>query len=187
MTDLTRAAGDPPDRAGGTVVVTTVASDSHTWNLVFLQLLLEELGFDVVNLGPCVPDDLLVRHCREIRPTAVVISSVNGHGAQDGLRAIRALRADGLTADLPVAIGGKLGVDGGATSHADLLLAAGFDAVFEEGRDTLTAFHRFLNGLDTGGGTALAPDGDRVARPKKNLAGTDARPRRAAEQMGVPA
>ncbi|MEV5433801.1 cobalamin-dependent protein [Streptomyces sp. NPDC052701] len=178
MADLSQPAGTAPDRARATVVVTTVASDSHTWNLVFLQLLLEELGYHVVNLGPCVPDDLLVRHCREIRPAAVIISSVNGHGAQDGLRVIRALRDDELTAALPVAIGGKLGVDGGATSHAERLLGAGFDAVFEDGTDTLAAFRRFLNDLGTGSDRALG------SRPRRAGAG---QARRADEQMGVPA
>ncbi|MFH8803896.1 cobalamin B12-binding domain-containing protein [Streptomyces sp. NPDC017936] len=178
MTDLSPPAATAPDRARATVVVTTVASDSHTWNLVFLQLLLEELGYHVVNLGPCVPDELLVHHCREIRPAAVIISSVNGHGAQDGLRVIRALREDELTAALPVAIGGKLGVDGGATSHAERLLAAGFDAVFEDGTDTLAAFRRFLNDLGSGADRALG------TRPRR--AG-DGRTRQADEQMGVPA
>ncbi|MGQ4416103.1 methylaspartate mutase, partial [Streptomyces sp. SAS_269] len=54
---ITAAAGrpaEPRDTTGGTpvVVVSSLASDAHTWNLVFLQLLIEESGFDVVNLGP---------------------------------------------------------------------------------------------------------------------------------------
>ncbi|MGW7545587.1 cobalamin B12-binding domain-containing protein [Streptomyces sp. NPDC054770] len=146
-----------PRRSCPTVVVTTVASDSHTWNLVFLQLLLEELGHHVVNLGPCVPDDLLLEQCRDIRPAAVVISSVNGHGHQDGLRVIRRLRADDLTAGIPIAIGGKLGIDGGTASHAAELLAAGFDAVFEDGAGTLAAFRRFVAALDAPADRALAP------------------------------
>ncbi|MGO4754660.1 cobalamin B12-binding domain-containing protein, partial [Streptomyces sp. 2MCAF27] len=77
-----------------TAVVTTMASDSHTWNLVFLQLLIEELGFSVVNLDPCVPDDLLVARCADIAPAFIAVSSVNGHGYQDGLRVIKKLRAD---------------------------------------------------------------------------------------------
>lgn len=62
----------------------SVASDSHTWNLVFLYLLLEELGFDVVNLGASLPDDILISECTRIEPDLVVISSVNGHGYNDG-------------------------------------------------------------------------------------------------------
>ncbi|GAA1988425.1 hypothetical protein GCM10009738_80540 [Kitasatospora viridis] len=117
------------------IVLSTVSSDSHTWNLVFLQLLLEESGYQVTNLGPCVPDSEVIEAVREIRPFAVVISSVNGHGHLDGARLVRALRADrdpGVAGVLAV-IGGKLGIHG--TGNAELaaeLSAAGFDAVLGE-------------------------------------------------------
>ncbi|MFI9024320.1 cobalamin B12-binding domain-containing protein [Streptomyces sp. NPDC053560] len=135
-------------QAKGTVVVTTGASDSHTWNLVLLQLLIEELGYDVVNLGPCVPDDVLVSRCAEIRPDLIVFSSVNGHGCQDGLRAIKLLREAAETARTPAVIGGKLGTTGSeGSSYAQELAAAGFDAVFEDGADPYTAFPALLDGI----------------------------------------
>ncbi|MBB5801410.1 methylmalonyl-CoA mutase cobalamin-binding subunit [Saccharothrix ecbatanensis] len=113
------------------VVLSSVFSDAHTWNLVFLQLLLEEHGCLVTNLGACVPEELLLEHCRDHRPDLVVISTVNGHGHLDGVRLARLLRADPDTADLRLVIGGKLGVGGGAESrHA--LIAAGFDMVVED-------------------------------------------------------
>ncbi|WP_314177789.1 cobalamin B12-binding domain-containing protein [Streptomyces winkii] len=120
------------------VVLSTVSSDSHTWNLVFLQLLLEELGYEVVNLGACVPDDVLIDEVRAHRPDVVVISSVNGHGHIDGARLIGRLRASGdrAVAQVPVLIGGKLGIAGGAdTGLAGELMTAGFDAVFTDGAD----------------------------------------------------
>ncbi|MFD1151685.1 cobalamin B12-binding domain-containing protein [Saccharothrix hoggarensis] len=113
------------------VVLSSVFSDAHTWNLVFLQLLLEEHGCQVTNLGACVPEDLLLEHCRDHRPDLVVISTVNGHGHLDGVRLARLLRADPDTADLRLVIGGKLGVAGGAESRHELL-AAGFDLVVED-------------------------------------------------------
>ncbi|MCX4743036.1 MULTISPECIES: cobalamin B12-binding domain-containing protein [Streptomyces] len=140
---------DPRTETRRTVVVTSMASDSHTWNLVFLQLLLEELGLDVVNLGPCVPDDLLIARCAEIRPAFVVISSVNGHGHQDGLRVIRALRGHPELCDLPAMIGGKLGVDDRDGARAQELRAAGFDDVVAEGTDPATALARFAASLPT--------------------------------------
>lgn len=118
---------------GRMVVVSSLSSDAHTWNLVFLQLLIEEAGFEVVNLGPCVPADLLVSACRGLRPPLIVLSSVNGHGHQDGLRAIAALRAHEELATTPVVIGGKLGVGAGdRTAVVKELLAAGFDAVYDD-------------------------------------------------------
>lgn len=125
---------DASPSGGLHVLVTSVASDAHTWNLVYLQLVLQEEGHRVTNLGACVPDELLLAECLRLRPDLVVISSVNGHGARDGGRAIAALRAQPELATLPVVIGGKLGIDGARGSeHTAPLLAAGFDAVFGDG------------------------------------------------------
>lgn len=134
-----------PRQQKGTVVVTTVASDAHTWNLVFLQLLLNELGYHVINLGPCVPDDVLVQECLAIRPDLLVVSTVNGHGFQDGMRVIGRLREHGQLAATPAVIGGKLGVtDDDAEGHGRELMAAGFDAVFADGADPVSAFRNFI-------------------------------------------
>jgi methylaspartate mutase sigma subunit len=132
----------------GTVVVSGVASDAHTWNLVFLQLMIEELGYEVVNLGPCVPAELLVAECEQHRPALVVISSVNGHGYQDGLRLIEAVRSSSELVATPVVIGGKLGVAGELDERsADRLVSAGFDAVFEDGAKTVVSFSDFMAAL----------------------------------------
>jgi methylaspartate mutase sigma subunit len=102
--------------------------------LVFLQLVLEELGHRVLNLGACVPDDLVVGECLRSRPDFVVVSSVNGHGYLDGMRLIRRIRACPKLASTTVVIGGKLGIAGpGGQVSRDELRSAGFDAVFEEG------------------------------------------------------
>ncbi|MFB8392596.1 cobalamin B12-binding domain-containing protein [Streptomyces yangpuensis] len=152
-----------PQASKGTVVVTTLASDSHTWNLVFLQLLIEECGYDVVNLGPCVPDEVLVAECGDLRPEMIVISSVNGHGYQDGMRVIPQLRARGPLAATPIVIGGKLGTDGGeGVDRTGELMAAGFDAVFEDGKDPIAAFHSFLAALPAADARRPLPDPSRI-------------------------
>lgn len=144
-------------RRNKNILLTGTASDSHTWNLVYLQLLLEESGHRVHNLGPCVPDDLLVGVCADREPDLVVVSSVNGHGYRDGLGAVRALRDAGLTT--PVVIGGKLGVAGEVDPRRRArLLDAGVDAVFDDG--DVARLHAYLGslaevrvraGADTGG------------------------------------
>jgi methylaspartate mutase sigma subunit len=127
--------------------VTSVASDSHNWNLVYLQLALAELGHQVLNLGPCVPDELLVSECLRVRPDLVVVSSVNGHGFIDGMRLIGAIRARPELAAIPVVIGGKLGIAGPTgRGSRDQLMAAGFDAVFEDGTG-MAAFRSFTERL----------------------------------------
>src|SRR5260370_5684958 len=116
---------------GLSVLLSTTSSDSHTWNMVFLHLLLEEAGHRVINLGPCVPDALLVESARRHRPDAIVITTVNGHGQMDGTRVVRALREQPVTRGIPVMIGGQLGIDGPSSDEqVRRLLQAGFDGGF---------------------------------------------------------
>lgn len=129
------------------VVLSSVSSDSHTWNLVFLQLLLEHMGHEVRNIGACAPDELIVQTCLRERPDLLIISTVNGHGNIDGERLIQRVRKEAQLRDLPVAIGGKLGVLGaGNAAHVERLLAAGFTAVFEAsaGASAPALFERFV-------------------------------------------
>jgi methylaspartate mutase sigma subunit len=129
-----------------TAVVSSTASDAHTWNLVYLQLLLEDLGYTVTNLGACTPGEVLVAECLRIHPDLVVLSSVNGHGFTDGLLVAPMLRACPELAHTPLVIGGKLGVDG--TCRADRetsLVEAGFDRVF--GDDDIPEFLVYLDDL----------------------------------------
>lgn len=133
-------------------VVSSVSSDAHTWNLVHLQLLLEELGGEVTNLGACVPDHVVIAECRRLRPDLLVLSTVNGHGHLDGLRLIRRIRRDRRLAGLPVVIGGRLGVRGaqgeGSADVAAGLAASGFDGVFASD-DALERFAEFLDSMET--------------------------------------
>jgi methylaspartate mutase sigma subunit len=111
-------------------VLSTIPSDSHTWNLLFLQLLMEENGWSVTNLGACVPVPMLVDESLSQEPDMIVISTVNGHGAQEGLDVITALRGEPALSDVPVLLGGKIDVSE-ARQRDDVggLLAAGYDAV----------------------------------------------------------
>jgi methylaspartate mutase sigma subunit len=132
-------------------VVSSMSSDSHTWNLIFLQLLLEETGYDVTNLGACVPDEVLVDRCRAAKPDLLVLSSVNGHGFHDGLRVVRQLREQPDLDDLPILIGGKLGISGLDEARARELLDAGFDAVYQDRPADIGAMRSFAAALVPGG------------------------------------
>lgn len=125
-------------------VLSTVESDSHMWNLVYLQLLLEEHGVEVINLGPCVPTATTLQTLVSSRPDALIISSVNGHGFWQG-RALREAAVRAFGEELPLfLIGGKL-----TTSQADdvavarELRAAGFAEVFV-GEQAIPEFRRWL-------------------------------------------
>jgi methylaspartate mutase sigma subunit len=129
-------------------VLSTIASDAHTWNLLYLQLLLEEHRFQVRNLGPCVPVDDVVRTCLVDRPRLLVLSTVNGHGLIEAPEYIRAIRKHAQLRGLAVVIGGKLRIDG-APTDADLLRLrrSGFDGVFTTA-DAVPQFRRFLQDVD---------------------------------------
>lgn len=114
-------------------VLSGVSSDAHTWNLVYLQLVLEECGHEVVNLGACVPDVDIVGACLRHRPDLLVVSSVNGHGVHDAGRLIRAVRDRHELAPMQAVLGGKLGVEGPLRpDQVGALSDAGYDRVFAE-------------------------------------------------------
>jgi methylaspartate mutase sigma subunit len=134
-------------------VVTSTASDAHTWNLTYLQLLLEEMGYEVFNLGPCVTPELLASECKTGRPQLVVVSSVNGHGFEDGLRLAAMFRRSPELAATPLIIGGKLTTEGTRSPEAHRrLLEAGFTEVFDDG--DIHAFRSFVSDV---GIKAVAP------------------------------
>ncbi|MFI0739437.1 cobalamin B12-binding domain-containing protein [Streptomyces sp. NPDC021100] len=134
-------------RDSHTVLIAAPASDTHTWNLIYLQLLVEELGHPTVNLGPCVSDEAIVEACLLYRPRLLLLSSVNGHGHRDGMRLITRIRATADLVALPAVIGGKLGISGTGPHHADELRDAGFDAVFPDRPHAVADFCRFVASL----------------------------------------
>jgi methylmalonyl-CoA mutase cobalamin-binding subunit len=125
-------------------VIATVPSDSHMWNMVYIELFLKENGWEVINLGACTPPELVVETCLAERPDMLVISSVNGHGHIGGRKVIGQIRAQSDLDYMPAVIGGKLGTLGANNSvFAEPLVAAGYSAVFLEA-EGLPAFSQFI-------------------------------------------
>ncbi|MFG2607151.1 cobalamin B12-binding domain-containing protein [Streptomyces sp. NPDC048514] len=130
-------------------LLSTVESDSHIWNLVYLQKLLEENGAAVRNLGSCTPVDSVTQGVAEWQPDLLVVSSVNGHGHHGARVLLSALHEQGLA--IPCVVGGKL-----TTAESDNarvrrdLLAHGYTEVFT-GDDSIDRFREFLRlGLSEG-------------------------------------
>jgi len=140
---------------GPLVVLTTVSSDSHTWNLVFLELLLGEMGCRVINLGACPPDDLVTEVVADVNPDGVVVSTVNGHGYLDGQRLVRQLRADPARRDVPIVIGGKLDTSGGDEALAAQLVDAGYTAVCQ---DSVQPLREIVAGLRDSTAQGIEPE-----------------------------
>lgn len=135
------------------IMLSGTASDAHTWNLVVVQLILEELGHSVTNLGPCTPDLEIATRCETDNPDLLIIGSINGHGRQDGLSLIREIRSRPALQRLPVVIGGMLSTDG--TSSAAKLLSAGYNSVIE-GKVGADRLNSYITALTTVSGARSA-------------------------------
>lgn len=131
------------------VLLATIPSDSHMWNLVFVQLYLEEMGYEVMNLGACVPVNLLIKTTQEYDPDIIVISSINGHANMEGLEIAQSIRKDSNINKKVLVIGGKLGTKGkDNVQYKEPLINAGFDKVFVES-DSLEDFKTFMQDVES--------------------------------------
>lgn len=116
-------------------LLTTIPSDSHNWNLIYMQLLLEENGFEVINLGACTTYEEVEQACLNIVPEIVVVSTVNGHGYLEGKTLIEKIKSIAKMKDIPVYIGGKLSTDKNMSYQYSVELEeAGYTGVYPETR-----------------------------------------------------
>ncbi|MGQ7270042.1 cobalamin-dependent protein [Marinobacter nauticus] len=141
--------------AGKHILITTVQSDSHTWNLIYIQLVLEELGATVTNLGSCVPIEASVSEIGSCNPDLVIVSSVNGHGYYQGMELIKHARSVLAGRLPPIVIGGKLSTntETNATIETDLV-SAGYNAVFL-GDEAIADFKNYLSSISNSTAVAL--------------------------------
>ena len=129
------------------IILTGTPSDSHTWNLIFMELFLKENQCQVRNLGACIPVQELLQAIKASSPDLVVISSVNGHLFQDAIKVISFL-ANSLSHSLPLMVaGGRLGISR-QESHfgQEKLIKLGYEGIFV-GAGSLLRFQSFLSGL----------------------------------------
>lgn len=128
-------------------VLCTIPSDSHSWNLVFLELFMRERGVEVINLGVCTPLEKICDSIRANFPDLVVVSSVNGHACIEGPVIMRRLKGAFGSSCPPVVLGGKVGVRGAENVvYRQGLLDDGFSEVYCEcgGDDGTIAFEQYL-------------------------------------------
>lgn len=156
-------------------ILSSTSSDSHMWNLMFIQLMLEEHGYHVTNLGVCVPTGDLVARCAPQPPAVIVLSTVNGHGHLDGAQAVRRLRAVPSLATTPIVIGGKLDIRSPDAELVRHLRAAGFNAVFGDTAADLDEFSAFLHGVAAGASAQAATSDASVAVAPMVMATTTSR------------
>ena len=117
-----------------TALLVTVPSDSHSWNLVFMEFLLSDLGYKVENLGPNTPMPEVVDWLNQEYCDMVVVSTVNGHGYIEGAELARRIRSEtGFSGGLY--LGGKICTENDHATiagYSKMLKASGFDRVFDD-------------------------------------------------------
>jgi len=111
------------------ILLATLPSDAHGQNLVVLQRLLVEHGFEVRNLGICTPVAVLLKACAELRPRVVVISATNGHHDVEGTRVAKCIHELLGPASPSLALAGELTLPVTAWFHNGR--EAGYDDVFQ--------------------------------------------------------
>ena len=153
-------------RKGPTFLLTTIESDAHTWNLIYMESLLEEHGIRTVNLGPCVSAEMTVDAIAAHRPDAVIVSSVNGHGLQQARDLFRSAERRLGESLPPMLIGGKLSTsDVKGPAIRQELLATGYRGVFVGDR-AIQEFRQWLAeflGLRCGAALSLRTDASLAA------------------------
>ncbi|MFG2860300.1 cobalamin B12-binding domain-containing protein [Streptomyces sioyaensis] len=128
-------------------VVTTISSDAHTWNLVYLQIVLEERGWRVINLGSCTPVELVVESLTESDVDLLVVSTVNGHGLLEVPALLDAVLHVPARSRPPVVLGGKLSTHGEINDEeVQRLREMGFAEVFAK-ETAVDAFCSYLSSL----------------------------------------
>jgi methylaspartate mutase epsilon subunit len=150
--------------APGRAVLATIPSDSHSWNLIFIEQLLREHGYAVLPLGTCTAISRTVQSCLDHPPDLLVISTVNGHGYLEGAELARCIRREPTLAGTRLVIGGLLGSDP-LQLHDQVaeLRRAGFDHVYAGD----TAVRQFRHFLSTPGLTCEFPCADSPRAPEE--------------------
>lgn len=117
------------------VILGVTTSDAHVVANKLLALMLEQKGFEVINLGACTPVEEFSKASKDNPDTlAILIGSLNGHAYEDLKPLKEAKETRAITC--PVFLGGNLSV-GSQKKSGDLsrFLSIGIDKVlssFEE-------------------------------------------------------
>jgi methylaspartate mutase sigma subunit len=117
------------------ILLATTPSDSHTWNLIYLKMLLEEHNHQVNLLGPCTPVDDIISGVQLNNVDIVAISSINGHGFLEAQEIPQKMCR--LPHPPPIIIGGNLITNGRLSrKQKNHLIRIGFYEVYSEGDST---------------------------------------------------
>lgn len=90
----------------GKIILATVRGDIHDIGKNIVKILLENYGFDVIDLGKDVPEEEIIRHIKKDSVRLVGLSALMTTTAQNMAKTIKAIRAEGL--DCRIMVGGAV-------------------------------------------------------------------------------
>ena len=90
----------------GKIILATVRGDIHDIGKNIVKILLENYGFDVIDLGKDVPEEEIIRHIKAHNVRLVGLSALMTTTAQNMAKTIKAIRAEGL--DCGIMVGGAV-------------------------------------------------------------------------------
>lgn len=117
------------------LVLGVIGADVHAVGNKILAYAFEEAGFEVINLGVMVSQDEFVEAAIETNASAILVSSLYGHGELD-CRGLREKCIEAGLEDILLYVGGNLVV--GKTSFIEVekkFLKLGFNRVYAPGSD----------------------------------------------------
>lgn len=116
-----------------TIVTGVIGADVHAVGNKILAFALEQAGFNVVNLGVMVSQEEYIAAAVETNASAIVVSSLYGHGEID-CNGLREKCDEAGLKNIPLLAGGNLVV--GKQDFADVekrFMAMGFTRVYPPG------------------------------------------------------
>lgn len=116
-----------------TIVTGVIGADVHAVGNKILAYALEEAGFNVVNLGVMVSQEEFIHAAIETNASAIVVSSLYGHGEID-CQGLRDKCNEAGLKNIPLLVGGNLVV--GKQNFPDVekrFIAMGFTRVYPPG------------------------------------------------------
>jgi methylmalonyl-CoA mutase cobalamin-binding subunit len=140
-----------PARTKGLVIIGATRSDAHVVSVILLAMMLEEAGYEVVNLRCCNPTpDFFSAIPPDRTAAAIVIANQNGCALADLQELPDLLRQH----PVPVIVGGHYHVGCGSTDRVDQQL---YDLGVSCIATTPEAMFVLLEGLDNGSAPRGAP------------------------------
>ena len=126
-----------------TIMLGVIGADCHAVGNKIIDHVLSKEGFKVVNLGVMVSQDEFIDNAIETGASAILVSSIYGHGEIDCL-GFRGRCIERGVGNMVLYVGGNLVIGKRAFSEVEtLFLEMGFDRVFSPSVDLLEVA-RFL-------------------------------------------